>query len=66
MGKYSEWRSQRPTRAEQGRGADGFQRPLLRRARFQPQLTPSVSSLRDPLARSLTVQVPWGQGVSCG
>ena len=27
-------------RAEQGRGADGFQRPL--RSRFPPRLTPSV------------------------
>jgi hypothetical protein len=31
--------------AEQGRGADGFQRPLVPRSRFQPQLTPSVGRL---------------------
>src|SRR5690349_4327298 len=28
--------------AEQGRGADCFQRPLVPRSRFQQQLTPSV------------------------
>ena len=34
-------------RAEQGRGADGFQRPLPRRSRFQPQLTPGVDMTSD-------------------
>jgi hypothetical protein len=29
-------------RAEQGPGADGCQRPLLRRSRLQPQLRPGV------------------------
>jgi hypothetical protein len=33
--------------AEQGRGADCFQRPLVPRSRFQPQLTPSVRSHGD-------------------
>ena len=28
--------------AEQGPGADGFQRPLVPRSRFQPQLRPGV------------------------
>jgi hypothetical protein len=31
-----------PNYAEQGRGADGLQRPLVPRSRFQPQLTPGV------------------------
>jgi hypothetical protein len=31
--------------AEPGRGADGFQRPLVPRSRFQPQLRPSVGRL---------------------
>ncbi len=28
--------------AEQGRGADSFQRPLVPRSRFQPQLPPGI------------------------
>jgi hypothetical protein len=31
-----------------GRGADGFQRPLVPRSRVQPQLTPRVSGSEGP------------------
>ena len=31
--------------AQQGRGADGLQRPLVPRSRFQPQLTPGVGRI---------------------